>query len=540
MAAKEYPLSLVIRAVDKLSGPLRAMTATLNRITDPARKLGKDFSKFGEAAGLKQAFQGISGFGGALKNVGGEVVNLGLRLFALASVAGVALFGIIRGAVDAGDQLAKMADRVGLGVDSYASLQHAAELADIEQEEFNSGLDKFSKNLGEAKANGGPLLDFLKKVSPALGEQVKNSKNVEQGLSLMTDAFVRLQDPQKRAALATAAFGKSGAGFGNFFHQGSDAIQKQQIEYLRLAGSQEEFARNSSDLDDALRNSETAFLGLRSAAAGALFPAITALTKGVTEFIVKNRDGIGKWAKETGAALQKWIDGGGIERTIAGLKDLADTGLSFVDKVGGLKTILIAIGVVMAGPLIAAILGVIPAIYALGAALLTTPVGWFILAVAAIAFAVYEIYEHWDGIKDYFKDLFAQLKGIYDNGFAGIVLIIDGLVTSLEGLLTLDFDKVMRGWSEQLDGFKTSLVSILGLLQFVPGGSLATQALVSSGILGSPLGASSAAPVQSLQSTQASVSVDFKNVPRGVSVTQGRNSSQPVDLSLGYSNLASY
>lgn len=49
-------------------------------------------------------------------------------------------------------------------------------------------------------------------------------------------------------------------------------------------------------------------------------------------------------------------------------------------------------------------------IFRMGTAILTTPVGWFIMGIAAIAGGAYLIYKNWDGIAKWFSELWAQCK----------------------------------------------------------------------------------------------------------------------------------
>ncbi|MGL6404527.1 phage tail tape measure protein, partial [Aeromonas hydrophila] len=49
-------------------------------------------------------------------------------------------------------------------------------------------------------------------------------------------------------------------------------------------------------------------------------------------------------------------------------------------------------------------------IFRMGMAILTTPVGWFIMGIAAIAGGAYLIYKNWDGIAKWFSELWAQCK----------------------------------------------------------------------------------------------------------------------------------
>ncbi|AYM78600.1 phage tail protein [Janthinobacterium agaricidamnosum] len=55
-----------------------------------------------------------------------------------------------------------------------------------------------------------------------------------------------------------------------------------------------------------------------------------------------------------------------------------------------------------------------------GTALLTTPVGWVILAIAAIAGAAYLIYKYWEPIKGFFRGLWSDVKTAFAGGVVGV------------------------------------------------------------------------------------------------------------------------
>lgn len=543
MAAKsDFPVSITLKAVDKATAPIRALTVRMHQLTAPIKAISERFGKFGtalsglsSASGLTSIATGVLGFGKAMRGIGSAAQDVAGRFLALGAVAGAVIWGIVKSAVDSGDKLGEMADRVGLTVDAYASLQHAAAQADVEQEAFNAAMDKFNKNMGEMRAGkGGAFLKFLNEISPTLAKQMKAAKGTEAALALMTDAFAKIDDPQKSAILASEAFGKSNMQMGRFLHQGSAAIQAQQRRYMELMGSQEAFARGAGELDNQLRETELAFTGLRNVAAGALFPAFTQLGKALTDFMVKNRDGIQRWATNTAAAIQKWIDGGGLERLAASVTLFAERAGWLFDKIGGLTGALAALAVVISAPLISAIVSAIPAVYSLGVALLTTPVGWFLLAVAAIAGSAWLIYENWGEISAFFAKTLGDFEDL-GNGFLDFQA----------GLLTLDFDRMFSGWTRGVEGFKAALLDVIKISQYLPGFSmLYGQAAMKSGIAESVLGNSTknepiVAPLQNPRgSTDARVSVDFANLPRGARVTTDPASTGEIDLSLGYALVA--
>ena len=523
--ATDHDLNLTLRVFDEGSSKLAAFAAKLGAM----QKAGAKFAL--------PIVQGVAGVGSALGRVGSEALGLGLRFAGLAAGAGFALWRIVDGAVEAGDKLGEMADRVGLGVDAFASLQYAAAQADVDQEQFNTALDQFNKRLGEAKAGGGGLLTFLNKVSPALAEQVKHATSTEEGLSLMTDAFKRIEDPGKRAALAAAAFGRSGLQMGNFLHQGSAAIQEQQRRFLELAGSQERFARGAGELDNTMRDASVAFLGLRNAAAGALFPAITKLTAGVTDFLAKNRDGIVRWAENAGAAISRWVDGGGLQRLGSSLESLVGSVVRFVDAVGGIQNVAIGAGLVMAGPLLSSVVGLGSALWTLGAAVvpplvagigslavalvpaalnfaaLALAAGPFLIIAGSIALVGKTIYDNWGNLKMIFSDLVAEVERL--GGVLNIIKNPLSAVVSAAGF-------VRRGFGGEGD----------------PNSGLTPEARARAARFNAagaaPFNAEAARPALS-STNDARVSVSFDNLPRGARVTTDPASTAPVSTDVGYS-----
>lgn len=71
----------------------------------------------------------------------------------------------------------------------------------------------------------------------------------------------------------------------------------------------------------------------------------------------------------------------------------------------GLSTLLI-----YGGPLLTFIKALTMGMVRLGIAMLTTPIGWFIMGIAAIAAGAYLLYKNWDGVTKWFSDLWAQCK----------------------------------------------------------------------------------------------------------------------------------
>jgi len=542
MASKEFPLSLVIRAVDKATAPLRKINKQISDATKPVRKLNNSFRALAAEAGLPKLVKGFGGVGRSIRSVGREVLGLGAKIATMAANAGLALYGVVQSAVQAGGDLATLAERAGLGVDAYAQLQYAAAQAGVEQTEFNSAMDQFTKRLGEAKAGSGSLLAFLEKVSPALARQVQGARDTEQAFALMTGAFERVTDPAKRAALANAAFGGSGMQMGVFLGRGSKAIAEQRRRYIELSGSQERFAEGAGALDEAMRETQTAFLGLRNAAMAELFPAFTELAKAATEFLVQNRDGIATWAKETGAALSEWVKSGGIDRLVTGLKEFGGAIKIVIERSGGLKTVLVGIAAVMGSGVIASVAGLAGSLWNLGTAVLP------VVTRAAMA------------LWPFLVKLGASILPMLSSAASAVWPVIAEIGSALASAASAAAPFVAAAAGVAAAGAQVyrywSNIKELFDAPFKPGGLFSTlkeissdpfavfkmldprQALRDFGILGPSkpkiLGADAAA-TGTARAGEARVTVEFNNLPRGTRVSMDPRSTAEVDLSRGYS-----
>jgi hypothetical protein len=529
-AEKKFPLSLIIRAIDQVSGPLAAITTKINAATGPMGGLGKKFSAFGEAINV----DGFAKVGGALADIGSTAFGLITKFAGLAAGAGLAFGAVIKGAMDAGDQLGEQANRVGLTVDAFASLRFAAEQSDVSQEMFASSMDKLNKQLGDMTVGkGGEFLSFLNEISPTFAKQMKNAKGTEAAMSLLTDAFAKIDDPARRATLAAHAFGKSNLQMGEFLFTGNAAIREQQAEFMRLFGSQEASARAAGELDNATRKTETAFLGLRMAAAGALFPALTKVANVLTEFMVKHRDGISAWAEKSGAAITEWVDNGGFDRLVQNLSDVAGGIGKVIDFLGPMGTAA-AVGAVAFAPLISnvaslgvSLIGVMPQIIAfsswVGGGLVTAataggvaikgfgatlaaasvPIAAVVFGLAGLGLGIQAVYENWDELVFIVKDWGNTIKWAVIDAWNFVSPYLEKLRP------VWDAAKAAGTWL-------TTPRTIDGPVQPPTSGVTASEAR----------------PGQ--VSSQANVSVSFANLPAGARVSS-ESSGQPVDLSLGYS-----
>lgn len=326
---KDFPLSITVRAVDRATSTLDRLNKKLDAKFKPFRNFRDELGKLRDNTGIAKIGEGLRGIGSLAKSAAIGIGALG--------AAGAGAFLAIKSTVDEFDQLGGTASRLGVSVDALAQLRFAAQKSDVEVSELDASFGSFNKQLGLARAKSGKLYGFLGKVSPTLRKQVLATKSSEEAFGLMADAIVKVEDPAKRAALATQVFGGSGQALIPLLARGSKGIDELRARYMQLAGSQEGAANAAGQMDDAMIDAETSFKAVKGQILVGLAPAFTMLTDKVTSFFSRNREKIGEWARDFGEKLPSRL-----ERVGAVLKSIGEVigGVGraigwLVDQVGG-------------------------------------------------------------------------------------------------------------------------------------------------------------------------------------------------------------
>lgn len=509
-ANRNIALSVIIQAVDKVTAPLRAINERIKRITAPFQAIGNKFASLYSESGLPRLVTAFSSVGSAVGGVIKEVGALAAKITGVTALAAAGLFGIVNAATESGDATAKLAKRLKLTVDEFMSLQFAAEGAGISQEEFASAMDYFNKTMGAAKADTGPLVGLLKKVSPEFLRQMKAAKGNGAALDLMFGALARLEDPNKRATLAAAAFGRSaGAKMANMVEDGTASIAEMREEYLRLVGSQQKFTDGAEAQDDAMDALNATLTGVRNTVMAELFPAFTILTKSLTEFLVANRERIREWAANFARDLPARITAliQGIRDLAASLQQFAAIGARVVEFFGGFKVLLAAIAVIIGGQVILAIYNLATAFAALGIAMLTTPIGWILGGLALLAGAAALVIRYWEPITGFFKKLGDDIRYFVGEG-------IDWVLAKIKAM-----GEFLRNPFGSIGGFLSGVLAPVKASRESGGGPLNIGQY----------------PSILRRNSEARVVVDFNNMPRGATVTPDPRGTAPLDLDVGYS-----
>ncbi len=242
--------------------------------------------------------------------------------FIKAQLAIGAMKAAVRGAVEfvkglttdvaaQGDEMAKLARRLGIGIETLSSFAHVAKLGGSNVQEMGNALRFLQKAAYESTAEGGSLAT-AKRAFDALGVSVTDSsgnlKTAEQLFYDVADAMAKLGAGAKRTALAQELFGRSGLTMIPIIEEGTDAIRKQQEQAYKFGSVWTAVTgKFAEDFEDARHNLDLAIEGLKMSIGTQLLPVLSeGLTK-LANYIAENRDTIANTALDVIEEVSRYV-----------------------------------------------------------------------------------------------------------------------------------------------------------------------------------------------------------------------------------------
>lgn len=271
---------IVVEAITKGAGNLKAFSAGLDSIGTHARKLGDAFKEgFGN-----QVSSQLGGIGDAISALPGP---LGVVAGA-AALAGTAMVKLGLDTVAAAIEFDKLSQKTGASVEFLSGMGAAVRDADVNIETFNTGLVKFADNL-------------TRTVGP--------TANVQDELLKLADRFAQMPDGAQKTALAIDAFGRSGAELIPILNEGSAGLKALMAD-ASAAGrvmSQETVAAAKA-LDDQIDKLNARVEGLKLSLGQGVVPALLGVFEAADK-LGAEFDLVALAAEQNVLALQKMVEG---------------------------------------------------------------------------------------------------------------------------------------------------------------------------------------------------------------------------------------
>lgn len=222
--------------------------------------------------------RGLGGLTDTAKSVNGVLANLGVAV----SVAG--LTAMVKSAIDTGDALDEMSQRVGVSVETLSIWKPAAEQSGVSGESFEKGLRKLSTTMLEAATGSEDAARGFSAVGVEFKNQDGTLRATDQVLLDLAERFKAMPDGAEKTALAVQLFGKSGAELIPFLNQGRDGINELAAEMQALGVQMSsETAAQAGNFNDALEKLKLATTSIGNQIIASLLPALNDMAGGMVE-----------------------------------------------------------------------------------------------------------------------------------------------------------------------------------------------------------------------------------------------------------------
>ena len=203
----------------------------------------------------------------------------------LAAVGG-ALFAIAKSTANYGEELLKTSQKVGINVQALAGLQHAANLADLDNAQLAQGLKFLSVNMVEAGKKSGDGAALFRSLGISAMTASGQLRPTEEVLLDVADAFAKSKDGAGKTEMAVKMFGKAGLELIPFLNQGKQGIKELMEEARRLGlVMSKEDAEAANKFNDELKKLAAASRGLTLVLGKELVPVFTMMLTGVTTLV---------------------------------------------------------------------------------------------------------------------------------------------------------------------------------------------------------------------------------------------------------------
>lgn len=421
--AGELKTSVILELVDKITAPARRITQSLSGL-----------SRRGGLENLKQAGrQASTALAGTLKQAALLGKNLAIAGGA-AAAAGWAITRMVGGVATLGNEVKIASERLGVGAGWLQEWQYAAHQFGVGNDALIDGLKELGLRADEfVMTGGGGAAESFQRLGITVKDLRGTAGETEKLLDLVLSRMGKIENSAAKQRIFDEMFGGSG---------GEQMValltqSREELDKLRQAARDNGAILSDADIEQSrlyvrqMHELTSTLSGLKNTILGSLLPTVNQWLGGVRELSKANREMITQQVLE------------GLRKLWSVLRVVGNAVSSLADLVGGFGNLIAGVGALIAGKFLLSLVAsawafgklgwsisvlaikwlptVIGAFKAFSLALLTTPIGWIITGITALAGAAYLIYRNWDGIAEWFGGLWQRVKAFFDRGIGEIV-----------------------------------------------------------------------------------------------------------------------
>ena len=258
-------------------GVLRALLSASSTVFEKDMKAARDAvrNNSNDMRTSLEKFQ--AGANNAIKSL------FSLRAAAAVAAGATGLYYASKKAIELAGNIQDSARAAGLAADEYQSLRYAASQSGVGIEQFDAGVVKFNKTIGDAVRKGSEGSRVFKQLGIDIRDGNGNIKPTGDLLKEVAARLAAIEDPSVRSAFALELFGKANAKMADFLGQGADEIERLQARAMELGLvlSNDVVARAEAAGDEFETLEQIIKMGLTSALLETI-PLWEALAKGIS------------------------------------------------------------------------------------------------------------------------------------------------------------------------------------------------------------------------------------------------------------------
>ena len=476
---KQSRFDLIINAVERVSGPFRRIEQAMDGVRDRTEKARQALGRFSRVTGLQRLSGSIGNVRDKLRGMVQQgqagLERLGAlagRLSLLFGAAGGGAFALGAEAATAAAEASKFASMVGLSTGNWQEYAGAANLAGTEADELASLMLTLQERAVNAARGEKGDIEMLK----LMGISAKNArgelKNADTLLLELADRVKKMREAGemgKAAGIMNQLGGEEGARLLDLLKNGREGLlaMRKEARELGLVLS-DEALESSLEYGSAINRVKATFRGLGLTLGTAFLPSLTKLLDKFQAWLQVQRDIMS-------AGFERWIDGldldavwRSVENFFASLGRLGRMLQRAADLCGGWSNVLTALVVLISGKALLALGSLALAFGQLGMAMLATPVGWFVAAIAGVAYA---IHKNGEGVRKAFEQ--GWLRGLLQI-FLSVMDGLNELVATLTGVDLYSIGSqwidgllrgIKQGWQQLTGWLDKGLDSIAGIFR---------------------------------------------------------------------------
>lgn len=494
----EYGVNILIKAIDAATGPINRVRKRLDTFFAPLDKLQKRLKRLGNVSGITKLAKSIKGLHEPLKKsweeAGKLVAKLGLLGGGLLGGAIAGFKALFLNVATQNEALARsMANVTGSAAGAKAALAAVqASLRGWDTEDAANAYMALKKaGLGTSEAD-------LKKLGDIAGHTGKSLSDVAEAMAALKDGstggleellggnikkfgdYVVAEFTDAEGKLRRMAVKQTG-------NAAKDARALQQlmnkaVSVKGMEGGAERFGQSWQGMVQralamwhrfrTLVMDSGPFALLKKKFAGILATFDELEKNGGLQALAE------EWAQKFTDAIESlWTSG---KALVAWFKaEFLPAFESVKEFLGGWSGVFKAVAAIIAGPFILSLVNTVTAIasvatalagplvkafalakigvVALGKAMLTTPLGWIMAAIAAVAAVVYLIYKSWSKITGWLKQIWAPVPEFFRGVWQKISGVFTGAWNAITGFVTGKIDKVLAAFDK---GFLQGMLAI--------------------------------------------------------------------------------